>query len=534
MTAFTITADNFRLDDCSSITGVTSRGGGPGASSESPLAYEGTLAWNRKITSATGAGFQYDPVSDAKAAVNMTAANRRTLMVKCVVSDALGLQSTEGVVLYLLTSAFVLSGSSAVKNRLKSYPLRTFHIIVPVDPNIVAYRDPFKSSGNPNFASTDLFGIEAAFANPTAKSENVGLDALDIGDGLIATGGTSPDAPGNWSNFAAFDEGVLTNRFGYASFIAGGTKQEFFGKIRVGNGSSAVRFNGTGNFIRPDGLYAAGWAEDIFDVSVAGTVITDTSIGESLGTTAGVDTRADVRFVGTTVPTTISHVRRNYRNYTMTSAITLNGADIDIVSLTQGSGTIQNSVIRTNASSGGATLADPVPAKLSDISWIQGANGAGHAMVFGPSFAGTTVTLTRQSFSGYGANGSNSAAIYNNSGGAINFAIVDGGTPTIRNGAGATSTSSNSKTLTFTNIPNGLEGRVRVGSISKYLVPSITGNTFQYSYDAADAGKVVTITIGGVANDGKAYVRFKDDFVLTTNNQSQQLNFDLDPSYSPG
>ena len=49
-------------------------------------------------------------------------------------------------------------------------------------------------------------------------------------------------------------------------------------------------------------------------------------------------------------------------------------------------------------------------------------------------------TLTNIDFTGYGADASNSAAIYNDSGGSVTLTISGGTTPTIRNGTGASTT----------------------------------------------------------------------------------------------
>ena len=49
-----------------------------------------------------------------------------------------------------------------------------------------------------------------------------------------------------------------------------------------------------------------------------------------------------------------------------------------------------------------------------------------------------TYTYTDNSFSGYGSTGTTDAVIYNNSGGAVTINVSSGGTPTYRNGTGAT------------------------------------------------------------------------------------------------
>lgn len=73
--------------------------------------------------------------------------------------------------------------------------------------------------------------------------------------------------------------------------------------------------------------------------------------------------------------------------------------------------------------------------KLDNTQFISG--GAGHAIEFGPNTP-ATIALFGVGFSGYGAGASTDAAIYNNSGHAIEISILGGGdVPTVRNGAGA-------------------------------------------------------------------------------------------------
>jgi len=87
---------------------------------------------------------------------------------------------------------------------------------------------------------------------------------------------------------------------------------------------------------------------------------------------------------------------------------------------------------------------------LSKISGhsFDNTGGVGHAIEI------TTIgtyTFSANFFTGYGADASSSAAIYNNSGGLVTINITNGGdTPTIRNGTLASTTLNNSVTLTIT------------------------------------------------------------------------------------
>lgn len=96
---------------------------------------------------------------------------------------------------------------------------------------------------------------------------------------------------------------------------------------------------------------------------------------------------------------------------------------------------------------------DPNFTNLTDTTIIQ--SGSGHA--FEITSTGT-YTLTDLTYSGFGGtagsnltanSGANDAVFFNDSGGAVTLNITGGGTPSVRNGAGATTTVNNSVNVTF-------------------------------------------------------------------------------------
>lgn len=105
--------------------------------------------------------------------------------------------------------------------------------------------------------------------------------------------------------------------------------------------------------------------------------------------------------------------------------------------------------------------------KLDSSTFISG--GTGHAIELG-SNTPTTIKLTGVTFTGYGgtpgsnptpSSGSTDAAIYNNSGKTITITIINGTTPAIRNGAGATTVVIASQiSITYTGLRNNTEVRV--------------------------------------------------------------------------
>ena len=103
--------------------------------------------------------------------------------------------------------------------------------------------------------------------------------------------------------------------------------------------------------------------------------------------------------------------------------------------------------------------------------------GLGHAMEL---TATGTVNLTNTSFLGYGADASTSAAIYNNSGGAVTINVLGGGTPpTVRNGTSATTTINSAVTLTV----SGMSPSTRVAVIARETAGTVTtGDVLREGY----------------------------------------------------
>lgn len=101
----------------------------------------------------------------------------------------------------------------------------------------------------------------------------------------------------------------------------------------------------------------------------------------------------------------------------------------------------------TTVTAGNRLVSVASPTIFSGCSFT-GSGSAGHAIrITSPG----TYTFNANTFSGFGANGTTSAAIYNDSGGAVTLNISGGGsTPTVRNGTGASTTINNAVTLSVT------------------------------------------------------------------------------------
>jgi hypothetical protein len=96
----------------------------------------------------------------------------------------------------------------------------------------------------------------------------------------------------------------------------------------------------------------------------------------------------------------------------------------------------QNDATITGCTFSASSITADNIADISSSSFKSG--GTGHAITI---TAAGTYTISGLTFTGYGADDTTDAAIYNNSGGVVTLSVSGGGsTPTIRNGAGASTT----------------------------------------------------------------------------------------------
>lgn len=446
MAVVSVSFDGTRVNNSDSNTSwgnYSSSGGAP--ASEPQLAYQGTGAVNKKITETTGrGGVDYDPASGA---LDMTAAANKLCYFKGVVADFGDLNSTYGVEYAIGSSnadfySYNVAGTGANRAVFNSYPAQGGYLIVAIDPNISAWRE--STTGTPVLTAVDWFAIAAQFVTGGAKSENVALDAIDVGSGLTLVGGDGVSADGTFIDFLSTDQDNTSNRWG----VCVGTDPVVTarGILTIGS-ATATEFNDSISVVLfPDGYHSAGTFGVSCDLSNATTSITVDCTLIGLGSSTTEDTRPDFTWTGTSGTGNAAHTLSNFRNYTLTSAVTLDGANINISDLTQASGTIQNSTIECNSATGVAVCNDITAANLSNINWIQ--VGSGHAIEITST---GSYDFDAQFFDSFGADGTTSAAIYNNSGGVVTINIQNGGdNPTVRNGTGASTTLNNAVTVRVT------------------------------------------------------------------------------------
>lgn len=492
MAIVSVTADNLRADDMNAVTNTASIGGGAGEGVEPDFVYQGTASVSRKIGTSQ-AGFY----SDTGAARDMTAARRTTWMAKFIATNSSALEavSVPGIELRIGSGTGAYYSYNVQGN--DTYPIKGGWVILPIDPNVTSYRDA--TTGSPNLAAAQYFGILGDFT-ATSKSENLAMDAIDIGAGLNLVGGDSTDPDGVWQDFVNDDEGdtaATTGRYGYIYTTASDPStgdsiiMECYGMFWIGQTNAQVTtatvFNDSGRtLLFPDGLFDAGFSGISVDL---GNATTDVDFSDStfrgLGTKTGVDTRPVFTATGTSGAFDATNcVFDTFADLTLTSTCTLTNCTI-----ANSEGITQSGATITGCTISGATTADGVafitsnnPGLISDCSFTF---SDGHAIEI--TTAGT-YTFDGNLFSGYGANGTNDAAIYNNSGGAVTLNIINGGdTPTVRNGTSATTTVNNTVTVSVT-----VQDANDLSNIENARVLLLAG-----SGGSLPAGDSITITSSG-------------------------------------
>lgn len=186
---------------------------------------------------------------------------------------------------------------------------------------------------------------------------------------------------------------------------------------------------------------------------------------------------------------------------TLNLAITMEGLDINNYTTVSATGMtfLSCSVINVPATNNSFTGFAAFNTCFLDVStvgagnyWVSIANpsvftsctfkgGTGHAIrITTPG----TYTLTGNQFNSFGADGTTGAAIYNDSGGAVTLNIVNGSTPTVRNGTGATTVVNNAINLTLTGIIAGSDIVILNAGTSteRVNIDQNPTSTYVYSY----------------------------------------------------
>ncbi len=291
-------------------------------------------------------------------------------------------------------------------------------------------------TGNPaQLSAADAFGGRFdGTSGIMGNFNNALVDQITVGTGLRGTG-----TGGNLTEWITADEGTLNNRYGYLTTREGVVY--FQGKMYFGSSASSYVFDDSDKvIIFPDVPVAADFFEIVVenvssDITFDGFTIQAPGIPKvALTHLSGVWNINNSTIDGARVIT-------GGIGLTLDSTKVTNSGQIDLNGMTIASSSI------TNSTATSAVLADATT-DLDVLDNVSFQNNTGHSIEI---TAAGTYTFDSLEFIGGGADGTTTADVYNNSGGAVTINIINGGsTPTIRNGTGANTTVNNTVTVKIT------------------------------------------------------------------------------------
>ena len=140
------------------------------------------------------------------------------------------------------------------------------------------------------------------------------------------------------------------------------------------------------------------------------------------------------------------------------------------------------------ANSGMIDLDSSTDIETSTFELLSGTT-SGHAVKIASTGMYTFTDLT---FTGFGADGTNSAAVFNDSGSAVTINVFGGNAPTVRNGTGASTTVNVLTTLTLTGLQVNSEVRVYdAGTTTELAGVENSGTTFTANISASSVDIVI-------------------------------------------
>lgn len=491
MAIATCRADNSRLNNADSVAAGTwtSPGGGAGAVTEPDVFFQGVAAISRKI-SAAGRGIYYNNGTG----INMSATGSLSAcLFKVNITNyaAAPTIAAGGIDLWC--------GSTEANNYYNTYlgsdayPTKGGWVLVPFSPDS-AWASTRGSP--PALTAITSFGIQvqAAFG-AVSKAENVIIDAIDVGRGIYISGGTGADPAGTFNDAVLFDQGNITNRFGYVTEADGIIS--IFGRLGIGftthsganfddTGIQPTRFEDAGEIILfPDGLFTHSYSGLDIETGTGSTAsfvyiesCTFIGISDGLGT---VDTRPDILLGGS-----VGYATFFGNTFVRFHEVFEESADVkvDVLDCTfddierwehYGSyidGCTFNIAAQIPANQGMMTCFNGNLPRITNNTFTSlGANG--HAIEI---TASGSYNFSGNKFTNFGGtpgsnlvenSGDSHAAILNSSGGLVTLNIVGGGdSPSIRNtGTGSTTIVNANVAVNINGLPvvptgNGTEIRV--------------------------------------------------------------------------
>jgi hypothetical protein len=388
--------------------------GGAAPNAESEIKYQGTNVVNIKVNNTTlpHQGVEYFPSGTTQSLLTGSKfGNNHLWFVKAVDIYSFDLNAANGALICVGSSDvdrynYIVAGTDAKITQYESWPVTGGYKIFAVNPNESFW--VHETDGTPAFNAVDFYGFGSYYISGAAKSENLGLDAIDIGRGLsIEQGDATQNA--NFANLVFFDQTTVNNRYGVIQ--GDGNAVTAHGMIYIGDsiGSNTTYFSDTDSIVTfPNAYIQANNVGVTVQNSVASCTYDINNLYISAGQANTIltnDTRANFQVYGTSSTVNFGGSIRNFKDITLNSSCVVSGADIEAETIfpsDNGTSSISGSIIRTNATANNATIQD-FPASgstaINDIEFIQ--TGVGQAVEC--SAVGGTYQFTNLTFTGYNA-----------------------------------------------------------------------------------------------------------------------------------
>lgn len=347
---------------------------------------------------------------------------------------------------------------------------------------------PDATLGSPT-STAQYFGAIANVTNAVSKGNPFGIDVIRYGrcEARISDGSVT-DGFATFAGLAAINDlntGSF-NRWGLFQVIDGGYLMQ--GLVIFGH-TTACDFRDSNRTIVIANTTKVTAAFNGFEVRNASSRVDWTNINV---TALGTVSRGNFIVTDNATINLVNCTFSNLGTFTLQSNTTIDSSTFNSCLLvTQGSCVLTSCIFNGTTDTVKAVLSNN-PTLISGCRFVS--SGTKHAIEI--SVPGT-YTFSGNIFTGYaGSNGTTgNEAIYNNSGGAVTLNITGGGsTPSIRNGAGASTTVNSNVQITLTGLVNPSEVRVYNAGTTTSIAgqENVTSGTFIFS---TASGNAVDITI---------------------------------------
>lgn len=505
----TVTSNLTRLHDLEGSLTSVAIGGGAGAAANTDIFIQNAQSLGRRLSNVTLSGF----LIDDGAGNDLSAASMHLGVWIWVTHYA--------AVTALRIRCASNSGSANYDEHivpLTQYPKLGGWIRVWLDIS----RTPDATGGTAlDEASVRYVGPVLSLPTVGGNAANVILDAIDYGTKGLTLTGTS----GVWQDFLTADEGTQNNKYGVVYSLA--SVIYCLSRLTLGTASSLVFNDSNFVIIFPEQtLVESTYMGITIDLQNASTNIDwSGAVINSPGTVKG-----DIVVTGTSGTFDVINSTLNaLRIITLTSTCTFTKVTFQLCGLITQSSSVISTCAITNASGAVAILSND-PSKISNCTFTS--DGTGHAIEI--NTAGT-YTFTGNTFSGYAASNGTTGneAIYNNSGGSVVLNIAGGGgTPSIRNGASASTTVNNNIAVTLTGMKDNTEIRVYTTATTTELAGTenaTTGTADNRSFTfSLSAGTVVDIVIHSISYESMRI----DSYTVPNADTSLPISQRTDRNYS--